>query len=454
MDYAETLTYLDTFVNLERQVPTHLTPLTITLDRVRELAARLGNPHDRFASLHVAGTKGKGSTCAFAAAILAATGLKTGLYTSPHLQDIRERITINGRLISQAEFAGLLEPCVPALEAMRHPPLGQRRPTYFEVLTHLAFSWFAAEQVDVAVVEVGLGGRLDATNIITPLACGITNISFDHQVMLGNTLALIAREKAGIMKKGVPVVIAPQAAAAAQALEERAREVGAPCELVGRDIRCAAAAPVARRPDACAAEDAWPLPQAHLELPGGTAFDAELGLRGGHQVENWAVAVRLADLCCLKRNGAHVAAHAVREGSRTVRWPGRLEKAGPRLFLDGAHNDHSLRTVLREMLPHVGTPLVLFACAKDKDAAAMLKVLAEAGVSRIVFTHSGSSRSMDPQELARLWKEQTGRDAPAYVSCAEALAAARGAAGEDTALLVAGSLYLVGAVKDILDPRA
>ena len=473
MDYAAALAYLQSFINLERHAPGPSVKAVITLDRVRELAARLGNPQDAFPSLHVAGTKGKGSTCAFAQSLLTAAGLKAGLYTSPHLQDVRERIRIGSELVPEADFARLLAQCVPALEAMRVPPPGQRRPTYFEVLTHLAFSWFAECRVDVAVVEVGIGGRLDATNIVTPVACGITGISLDHQAILGDTLPLIAREKAGIIKPGVPVVIAPQVPEVVAVFEECARLSRAPCEFVGREIAVTSVPPagprqggveviqLAVRGGSGRAEVTrplpngaqWPLPRARLELPDGVSFDADLGLRGSHQVENWAVAVRLADLFWRKKTGAHIPARAVQAGSRDVCWPGRLEYVGAHLILDGAHNDHSLRIVLREMAPYVKPTAILFACAKDKNVAAMLQVLAESAVQTVVFTHSGNPRGKDPHELAALWRTQTGREAPAYPSCAKGLAVAKRLARPDGILLVTGSLYLVGAVKDLLAKR-
>jgi dihydrofolate synthase/folylpolyglutamate synthase len=446
MDYREALRYLDSFVNFERQPQTRGIKALITLDRVRALAGQLGNPQDRFPSLHVAGTKGKGSTCALAQAILTAAGLKAGLYTSPHLQDVRERICIGGRKIPRKVFARLLSDCLPALEAMRMPPPGERRATYFEVLTHLAFTWFAEANVDVALVEVGMGGRLDATNIITPVACGVTNISYDHQAILGNTLPLIAREKAGIMKPDVPVVVARQVDEVTRTLEECAAASGAPCELVGREIKLRELQP----PASGLQPSSWPLPRGVVELPGGAVYEAELGLRGSHQLENWAVAARLADLFFQRTRGARIPADAVREGSRQVRWRGRLEEIEPRVFLDGAHNDHSLRTVLNELRRQFPAPVVLFGCAKDKNAEAMLKVLAEARVAEVLFTHSGNSRGRDPQELAALWTSETGGEARACVRCADGLAAARDAAGAAGVVLVTGSLYLVGAVRDVM----
>jgi len=443
MNYAQALAYLDGFVNFERNVPTRSTRTLITLDRVRELAARLGDPQNRFKTLHVAGTKGKGSTCAFAESILSAAGLKVGLYTSPHLQDVRERIRIGARMIPERDFARLLDAAMPALEQMRKPPKGERRPTYFEILTHLAFAWFAEENVDVAVVEVGLGGRLDATNIVAPLACGITNISFDHQAILGDTIDLIAREKAGIIKPKIPVVVGPQSREALVAIEEVAKSLGAPCELAGREWEFGR-----RLVENGSRRD---FPGAYAILPGNVRREAELALRGAYQVDNWALAVRLADLYFMSR-GERVPDSAVRAGSKNVSWPGRLEEIAPRVFLDGAHNDHSLNAVIGELRALFGAaPLtVIFACAKDKNSQAMLKVLAESDVAQVIFTQSESTRARDPNELAAEWRAATSRNAVIIPACGPALVEARRNAKAEGVVLATGSLYLVGAIKDVI----
>ncbi|HEY3324356.1 MAG TPA: folylpolyglutamate synthase/dihydrofolate synthase family protein [Planctomycetota bacterium] len=452
MDYTQALEYLDGFVNFERTAPTRATRTKISLDRVRELAARLGNPQDTFPTLHVAGTKGKGSTCAFAQAILSAAGLKAGLYTSPHLQDVRERIQLGSQMIPQEDFARLLSDCVPTLEIMRHPPKGERRPTYFEVLTHLAFSWFAEQKVDVAVVEVGLGGRLDATNIIRPVACAITNISLDHQAILGDTLREIAREKAGILKPGAPVVVAPQLPDVAAAIEECARAADTRLDRIGTELtlKVSNAAP----------DNGWHGPDAELSAPEGETYRAKLGLRGTHQAENWALAVRLSDIFYRKKFDLPLPQAAVAEGSEKVHWPGRLEElpqqAGPRIFLDGAHNDHSLRTVLRELRSGLGAKrelTVVFGCAKDKDLGAMLNVLHDERINDVLFTHSGNSRARDPESMAAEWRRLTHQQALVSPSCIEALDDARRVAGKHAAVLVTGSLYLVGAVKVALEAR-
>ncbi|HLX60935.1 MAG TPA: folylpolyglutamate synthase/dihydrofolate synthase family protein [Planctomycetota bacterium] len=454
MTYAEAVSYLDGFVNLERSALDQSARAVITLDSVRELARRLGDPQKRFASIHVAGTKGKGSTCAFAASMLRAQGLRVGLYVSPHLEDLRERITINEERIPREDFARIMSACRPVLDELRNPPVGQRRPTYFEILTHLAFTWFSEQKLDAAVIEVGLGGRLDATNIIEPLVCGIANISYDHTAILGGTPDLIAREKAGILKHGIPAVFAPQWPEVMRTLKECAANVGAPAEFVGEQIRFA-------KVDTSSTEE-WPLPRAWARMPDGAEFNATLGLRGAHQIENWALALRLVDLFLIKRGAERISREAVERGSREVEWPGRLEwlstARGAPLFLDGAHNTLSVEAVLNELRGNLKSraPLVcLFACARDKDTSGMLSELARPalGAHEVIFTDSGSPRSCAPDELAAAWKALTGRDALVRASSAEGLALATEMAGEKGIVLVTGSLYLAGAVRKQLHPK-
>jgi dihydrofolate synthase / folylpolyglutamate synthase len=441
MDYAEALAYLDTFVNLERGALDRAARAVISLEPVRSLAALLGDPQLRFPAIHVAGTKGKGSTCAFAESMLRAAGLKTGLYTSPHLQDVRERIQVNGARIPAESFAALMTQLRPILEDRRDPPAGVRRPTYFEILTHLAFLFFAEQKVDVAIVEVGLGGRLDATTIVRPLACGITNISYDHQAILGETLELIAREKAGILKAGVPLVLANHPSERVAAQDEVlsvAKAVGAPVCGPHR---------VAFEGDTC-----------RTELADGRAFECRLPLRGAFQGENWAVAVELADTAHRALRGNAIDPDCVKRGTRAVKWPGRLEalrldggQSGERkrrsVYLDGAHNLDSVAHALDALHP----ALVLFACAKDKNIDSMLETMARReSVHEIVFSQVEYGRASSSADLLQRWQRISQKPARAIQPLAAALedVLARSADGET--VLALGSLYLVGALREIL----
>jgi dihydrofolate synthase/folylpolyglutamate synthase len=456
MTYEEAEAYLNGFVNYERTPPDRRQREAYDLSRVVELAKRLGDPQDRVPCLHVAGTKGKGSACVFADAILRAARLRVGLYTSPHLVDFRERIRVNGEAIPRDRFAELLDECRPVLEEMRQAPEGVRRPTYFEVLTHLAFLHFATSHLDVAVLEVGMGGRLDATNIISPVACGITHVSLDHTAILGETLGLIAREKAGILKPAVPAVVARQEDDAAMAIKAVADEVGAPLQMEGRDYRL----DVVRRPPAAGY---------HLNRIGVTMTDlekqasvqADLGLAGAFQAGNWAVAVRMARIFHQRQRGVPLGLNAIRSGSRKARWQGRMEEIPqapgcPGLYLDGAHNEHSLRRVLTEIGEIVpeGAPLVvLFACARDKDIAGMLRVLAD-HATHVVFANTGNPRGCPAKTLHDEWTILTNRNAGQFSDLAVALEEARrlasGGPGKGGgALLAVGSLYLVGALKEL-----
>ena len=466
MNYRQALSYLDGFVNYERKSPLAGARPAFSLETMRDMSRALGEPWRRFDSLHIAGTKGKGSTCAFTAAMLRANGCRVGLYVSPHLQHVRERCSINGAWIPEADFARILSACVPVLDALRQS-FPDRPPTYFEILTHVAFAWFAERQVDAAVIEVGLGGRLDATNIIQPLACAVCNISLDHTAILGATVALIAREKAGIFKPGVPIVSAPQSADVELVLRECAARIGmgsgtvTPIEFVGQSILCKQSEPNSVGADASTSTNAveWPLPRAWASLPDGAEFNATLGLRGAHQIENWAVALRLADLFCRKKTGRGIPSSAVEKGAAETVWPGRLElfdeKGAPPLLLDGAHNAHSLEVVLqqvRQNLPRRAPLVCLFGCAKDKDSKGMLAALAreQSGADKLVLTDSCNPRGSEPHELLADWINISTREARVCIDAEQALALSKKLATHSGAVLVAGSLYLAGKIRSLV----
>jgi len=298
--YPDAVRFLNTFTDYERMASVYA-PGDYNLERMRRLLSALGNPERAFLSLHIAGTKGKGSTAHLAEAILREAGYRTGLYTSPHLVDLRERIRLDGRPIPEAHFARVM--------ARMEPELRRLRPTYFETMTAAAFVYFADRKVDYAVVEVGLGGRLDATNVITPAACAVTTIDFDHMDKLGHTLEAIAGEKAGILKPGVPAVSSPQAPAARRVLEARGPIAFPRFRVLSSRGFVLKFTAEGRR---------WQLP-----------------VLGEHQAANAATALAL-----VARSGAAVPPEAVRRAFRKIRLPGRIERVGrrPTVIVDAAHN--------------------------------------------------------------------------------------------------------------------
>ena len=400
------------------------------LDRPRALLAALGHPERRYPAIHVAGTKGKGSTAAFLAAILAATGRRVGLYTQPHLHDYRERVRINGRPITPAALARTVTPLAAATQQLEQdrPDLGQF--TTYELGTALAFQHFADVDVDWAVVEVGLGGRLDATNVLTPAVAVITALSLDHTALLGETLPAIAAEKAGIIKPGVPVVSAAQRPEAAATLAAIATERAALLALGGRDFTWAGdhRAGIVHGAD-------W-----------GYA-GLELGLIGAHQLENAAVAVAVIET--LRRTASlEVATKAVRQGLLNVRWPGRLEvlqagPARPTVVCDGAHNGDSARrliTAIRDWFPHRRLYLVIGA-STDHDFAAIweaLRLLAPTAVFAAATTHPRAQPAADVAAQVG----PTGGRVTVTDSVAAALRAAVQQAGPDDLVLATGSLFV------------
>jgi len=453
MDYTEAIAYLDGYVNFERSMPDGPRAM-FGLARLRELATRLGDPQEQFPAVHIAGTKGKGSSCAFAASMLQAAGLRVGLFTSPHLIHVRERIQVNGEHIGEDAFASAMARCHPVLEKMRVRPIGERRLTYFEVLTHLAFLHFSDVPVDVAVVEVGMGGRLDATNIVEPVACGITSLGLEHTRILGSTLPEIAREKAGIFKHNAKGVSAIQEPDAVPVLEEIADRVGLPLEFIGRELQLSVN--VCERDLQVRDRLARSVAEVRTASRDWCA-SATIGLSGRFQAENWALAARLSHWAHLKIRGTPLPADAIRHGAAEVNWPGRLDalprrENEPLIVVDGAHTPNSMKTIIDEMprlAPDAAPRVVLFACAKDKDAEGLLGVLARYA-TEIVFTCSHNPRRRPPDELAGIWQRITGRKAAVETDLNRALSLGKALAGKDSnaLLLVVGSLYLVGAVKE------
>ena len=387
------------------------------LENTQKLAALAGDPQQQLRFIHVAGTNGKGSTCAMLEGIYRAAGLRVGLFTSPHLISFRERIQVNRELIGEADVVRLvreLEPWLPEFPADHHP-------TFFEVVTVMALRYFAEQKCDLVIWETGLGGRLDATNIVTPLASVITNIGFDHQQWLGDTLGKIAAEKAGIIKPGVPVITATDESAALAVIRQTAQALRAPLTCIPTD-------PASRLPHPA------PLP---LPLP------------GKHQQLNTALA--LATVESLHQQ-IPVSAAAIRAGLSSLQWPGRLQlitrPGGRQILLDGAHNPGgavALRAAVEERDSGARLALILGVLG-DKDWSVMCDILAPLA-ARIWCVPVGSDRTADP---AQLQAACVRANPAAEVHTCPNLPAALAETGHEPMVVIAGSLYLIGEALECL----
>lgn len=401
--YQQALDYIHSFTNYELTRPDTIPDGAWDLTRIRSLLALLGDPHVAYPTLHIAGTKGKGSTAAFCAQVCMAAGLKTGLYCSPHLIDFRERIQIDRQLITPEALVRLADDVQP--HAAQVSGL-----TWFELLTALAFWHFAREGVEVGIIEVGLGGRLDATNVVLPLVSAITHLSLEHTELLGDTLALIAAEKAAIIKPGVPAVSAPQQPEAAAVIAQVADRQNSPLTL----------------------------------LRGDEAKGYTLGLPGHFQTENAAVAV--AALHAVQEGGLPITGDHIRAGLSATRWRGRFEKLSdaPLVVVDSAHTVASAQMLVREVAALAGGPAwtLIFGCMTDKDAAGMLTTLL-ASAKHVILTTADHPRAMPVANLQRVAKSVRPHfilDSRPTVSAALNLALDEG----HTHILCTGSLAIAG----------
>lgn len=402
--------------------------IKLGLDRVQAALAALKNPQTTYPAIHIAGTNGKGSTCAFAAACLAQQGYRVGLYTSPHLVRVNERFQVGGTPITD-ELLGQRVNEVLAAVGPDH------QLTFFEFGTVVALWHFAQESIDVAVLETGLGGRLDAVTCARPSVTAITSISFDHMEHLGKTLREIAFEKAGILKPNVPVVVAKQAAEVVEVIEKQARKVGAPLKLEGRDFSF--------EPEGGGKR---------FTYRGMRTSVAGLipGLHGPHQVHNAAVALACLEL--LEDRGITISRDNARIGLAATKWPGRLEElpGSPKVVLDGAHNPDGARALaqaLEAVYPGKKVHLV-FGVLADKDHLPMVRTLFPRCVAAYL-TPVASLRTLEPSDFLADARTHCLK-VDAFASPMEALDAARKAAGPDDLVLVAGSLVLIGQIKAAL----
>lgn len=428
LSYRDALRVIFSRTNFEQREQPPYAERFWRLGRMQELLDRLGNPERAYRSVHIAGTKGKGSTTAMIESILRQGGYRTGMYTSPHLHTFRERIRLAGELIPEADVARLVEQMLPLLD--ERPEV-----TVFEIITALAMTYFAEQGVEWGVFEVGLGGRLDATNVLQPEIAVITSISMDHMKVLGDTLEAIAREKAGIIKPGVPVVASPQRPAAQEVLGATCAERGSPLTW---------------------ANEAW-----HYRLLGKgltgqrlalyrTGHEGQpeypdlfLPLLGEHQLENACTAV--AAVAVLRERGLTLPDEAIPQGLARVQWPGRMEVLGqrPLLVVDGAHNAYSVQKLL-EALPSYLTYrrlLVVFGAGSTHTPYDLLAELAPAA-HQLYLTQAHHAKATPVAELQAM-AATLGREATAVPEVADALHQALAEAHEEDLVLVTGSLFVV-----------
>jgi len=434
--YDEAIKYLFNRTNYEQEKHLRYNVDTFNLKRMEHLLSLVGNPHTKVDTVHIAGTKGKGSTATMLARMIEANGYKVGLYTSPHVVDLHERIIVNSEMISRTAMLGLLNRIYKAVETVSKTSA----PTFFEIMTALAFMHFADAKADVAVIETGLGGRLDSTNVIKPKVVGITNLSFDHQKQLGSTIEEIAKEKAGIFKPGVPIVTVQQDPNAMRVLKAQAAAVKAPLSVTGVDIdfshRFETSSEYGPHNRVCLTTSTSKFE--HLRVP----------LLGIHQAVNCGLALAMLDK--LKGCGFDIDNDKTVAGLAKVKLPGRMEMIceDPRILIDGAHNAASIRALMYaigQSIPY-DSMIVIFGCNEDKDAKGMLQEL-QFGADKVVFTRSNSAKAMSPDELVEMYATISGKMCQSAPAIGEALRLAKSAVGKEDLICITGSFYLIGQAK-------
>ncbi len=429
MDYRQAEAYVLSFTDYEKTPGIAYTSANYDLRRMEKLLEPLGNPHLSTKTVHIAGTKGKGSTAAMIAQVLHTAGYKTGLFTSPHLLTLRERAKINNALISEAEFASIVTRLQPLVERM-NKEAAYGALTTFEILTAAAFAYFQQNSVDFQVLEVGLGGRLDATNVARGDVCVITSISLDHTEVLGNTIAKIAAEKAGIIKPGSTVVNFPQQPEALEIIEQTSHQQKTKMIQVGRDITW-------RR-------TGGDLSHQSLLVTGKDAdYSLTIPLIGDYQLENAAAAV--AALEALNHLGAKIPREAIIQGLNRVDWPGRLQilRDKPLVVVDGAHNAYSMQKLIEATRKYFTYDrcFVIFGTSCDKDTPGMAQELS-AFTPHIIVTSSAHPRAARIPVIVEAFSQQ-GREVAIAKSVAEAIAQALSLAQKSDLILVTGSLFVV-----------
>lgn len=442
-NYTTAQRWLYEHIDYERMRMVPYNDQAFNLDRMNKLLDLLGSPHEQIKTVHIAGTKGKGSTCAMLSSMLMACGYTVGQYTSPHLIDMRERITIDNEKIAQADIAEIFRE-VSEVEG----EFGKQGLSFFEILTASAFRYFADQAVDIAVVEVGLGGRLDCTNVIMPLVCGLTSISHDHTHILGKSLAEIAREKAGIFKPGVPAVSVQQEKEVMEVFNEVAADCGTPLEYTGDGIDFSYRFEANR--------ELGPHTRVCVTTPTSRFEHLPVPLRGEHQAHNCGLALSLLDK--LKIDGFHLPEEQVIDGLSRTNLAGRMEQVHdqPRVVIDGAHNAASMTALIRSLGAHIAydSLVMIFGCGQDKDVTGLLKQIA-LGADKVIFTRAKNNpRAMEPEDLLARFAEISGKMAQTAPTLEQALKLAGRAVSREDLIIITGSFYIAGEGRKYFKDRA
>ena len=441
--YDQAMQYLFDATDYERQQKLRYNVTTFDLDRMNKLLKGLGDPHKKVKSVHIAGTKGKGSTATMLARMIQANGYKVGLYTSPHVTSLHERIVVDSEMITRKEMLGLINRIFPVIDKLAKKNDG---PTFFEIMTAIAFLHFADSGVDISVIETGLGGRLDSTNVVSPELVGITHISIDHQNLLGNSIDRIATEKAGVIKKGIPVFTVPQEPMAMRVLKKFANAQKAPLMVTGKDIDFSYRFESSR--------EHGPHTRICLTTPNSRFEHLRVPLPGEHQAINCGLALAILDK--LKHQGYTIDDQKAINGLNEVKMIGRMEVVSqdPHVLVDAAHNASSIRALIQAIGQHVpyDSMIIIFGCNNDKDIRGMLTEL-QYGADKVIFTRSNSPKAVFPSDLAEIYTDVCGKMCQTALSLKEALRIARGAVTREDLICITGSFYLVGQAKQLYETK-
>ncbi len=438
--YEQAIEYLYGRINFEKTLTGHYSKRDFKLDRMRHFLDLAGNPQDRIPAVHVAGTKGKGSTCMMIASILSKAGYQTGLFSSPHLFSFEERFQVNQVVPSQKNVIDLLNQLLPIINKMDRMP-GSMSPTFFEIATAMSWLHFEEKSVDIAVMEVGLGGRLDTTNICNPVVTAITNISRDHSEILGARLEEIAAEKAGIAKPFIPLVCGEILPAPMKSIERICGKNKSPIIKANVDFTVSEES-----------NDNSKMTCINLLVSGKEWKELPVPLSGKHQIQNTSLAIAVIDQ--LTRKGWNISEAEVQQGLLTVKLPIRMEKVmeSPTVFVDAAHNWESIRSLLQtvEQLPAKGKRILIFGSSQDKDIQGILRNLIPEFDSIIITKYSNSPRAVEVKDLRNIIQELSSIPVHACDNSSSAWHLARYIAEEEDLICVTGSFFIAAEIRQMI----